>query len=205
MPVEQLQPFGWGHIVGLLEAGWTYRQTAAHVGQNVSMVYSCFQQWCVEHSHTHRPGSGWHIVQNTHQDRCIVQAAVAARTASRVEIWAYVAPAVSPRPLGTFCLQQVSDHVCLWPGYHLHHETAKHCYSGVMKKSTGEWNGTLLSSVMRIGSVGMRVMDIHVYGVDLVSIIFQRAFAYNTHAPSQLSWCRGPSVTTYITFGVSAR
>ena len=43
-----------------------------------------------------------------------------------------------------------------------------------------EWNGTLLSSVMRVGSVCMQVMDIHVYGIDLVNIIFWRAFAHDT-------------------------
>ena len=67
-------------------------------------------------------------------------------------------------PLGTVCLQQDSDHVCLWPGYYLHHDTAKHSYSGVVRKSTGEWNGALLSSVVRVGSVCMRLMDVHVYG-----------------------------------------
>ena len=55
--------------------------------------------------------------------------------------------------LGTICLQQYSDHACLWPGYHVHHDTAKHGYSGVMKESTGEWNGVVLSSVSRVGSV----------------------------------------------------
>ena len=50
--------------------------------------------------------------------------------------------------------------MCLWPDYHLHHDTAKHGYSGVAKEST------LLSSLMRVVSVGMRVMDIHVYGDD---------------------------------------
>ena len=67
-------------------------------------------------------------------------------------------------PLGTVCLQQDSDHVCLWPAYHLHQEIAKHSYSGAVKKSTGEWKDALLSSVMRVGSICMRVMDIHVWG-----------------------------------------
>ena len=74
--------------------------------------------------------------------------------------------------LGTICLQQDSDHVCLRPGYHLHHNTAKHGYSVIVKESTGELNGTLLFSVMRVGSVCMRVIDIHTYGIDLVGIIF---------------------------------
>ena len=87
-------------------------------------------------------------------------------------------------PLGTICLQQDSDHVCLWPGYHLHHDPAKHGYSSVLKESTGEWNGTLLFSLMRVGSVSMRVMNVHMYGVDLVSIIFWSAFANDTQAQS---------------------
>ena len=40
-------------------------------------------------------------------------------------------------------------------GPDLDQDTAKHGYSGVVKVSTGEWNGALLSSVMRIGSVCM--------------------------------------------------
>ena len=99
-------------------------------------------------------------------------------------------------PLGTVCLQQDSDHMYLWPGYHLHHHSAKHGYFCVVKESTREQNGTLLSSVMRVGSVCVRVMDGHVYGVDLVRIIFRNAFAHDTQAPSQASWCGGPSITT---------
>ena len=60
-------------------------------------------------------------------------------------------------PLGTVCLQQGSGHVCLWPGYHLHHDTAKHGYSSVVKESIGELTCALLSSLMRLC---MRVMDV---------------------------------------------
>ena len=35
-------------------------------------------------------------------------------------------------PLGTVCLQQDTDHVYFWQGYHLHYDTAKHGYSGVL-------------------------------------------------------------------------
>ena len=52
-----------------------------------------------------------------------------------------------------------------------HHDAAKHGYSGVVKESTREWNDALLSSV--IDFVCMRVIDIYVYGVDLVSFIFR--------------------------------
>ena len=88
----------------------------------------------------------------------------------------------------TDCLQQESDHVWLWPGYHLHHNPAKHSYSGVVKESTGEWNGALLSSVMRVGSDCMRVMDIHIYSIDLVNVICWSAFVHNKQAPPQASW-----------------
>ena len=37
-PVEQFQPFERGRIVGLREAGWTYRRIAAHVGHTVSLL-----------------------------------------------------------------------------------------------------------------------------------------------------------------------
>ena len=77
-----------------------------------------------------------------------------------------------------------------------HHYTAKHGYSGVVDESTGEWNVALLCSVMRVGSVCNRVMDAHVYGVDLVSVIFRSAFVYDTQVPPQASWCWGPSVIT---------
>ena len=81
-------------------------------------------------------------------------------------------------PLGTICLQQDSGHVCLWPGYHLHHDTIKHGHSGVVKESTGEWN----DAVLRVVSVCLQVMDVHVYSVDLVSIIFWSLFVM-THWP----------------------
>ena len=83
-------------------------------------------------------------------------------------------------PLGTVCLLQDSNHVWLWPGYYLHHDIAKHGFSGVAKESTREWNGALLSSVMWVGSVCRWLMDIHVYDIDLVSIIFQNVFAHDT-------------------------
>ena len=71
-------------------------------------------------------------------------------------------------PLRTVCMQQDSDYMCLWPDYHLHHDTTKHSYSGVVKESTGEWNGILLSSFMKVGSVCMKIMDVHMCSVDLM-------------------------------------
>ena len=66
-PVEQLQPFEWGRIVDLRQAGWTYRQITSHVGHNVSVMCRCLR-WSMEHSHTHRPGSGHLVFAAT--DRC---------------------------------------------------------------------------------------------------------------------------------------
>ena len=98
--VEQLHPFQRGHIVGLWEAGWTYRRIAAHVGSNVSVVCRSFQQWSVEHFHAHRLGSGRPRSTEARQDRRIVRAAVAATSAPTEEIRSHDAPAVSRRTTG---------------------------------------------------------------------------------------------------------
>ena len=78
------------------------------------------------------------------------------------------------------------------------YNTVKHGYTGVLKKSTGEWNGALLSSVMKVDSVCMRL-----YASDgrtatrlRRTLIFRSAFTHDTLAPLQASWCGGPSVTT---------
>ena len=82
------------------------------------------------------------------------------------------------------------------PDFPLTADSGWHGYSGVVKESTGEWNDAMLSSVMRVGSVCMRVMKVHMYGVHLVSVILRSAFAKDTLAPPQASWCEGSSVTT---------
>ena len=122
------------------------------------MVCRCFQQWSVEHSNTRRPGSGRLRSTDKRQDGHIVWAAVAA---SREEIRAHVAPAVSLRTIGNRLLAA---------GLRLRVPLARLplSYPGVGKESTGEWNEALLSSVMRVDYVCRQVMDVHVYGVDLV-------------------------------------
>ena len=45
------------------------------------------------------------------------------------------------------------------------------------------------SSVMRLGSACKRVMNEHVYRVDIVSVVFRSAFAHDTQAPTQALWC----------------
>ena len=41
---------------------------------------------------------------------------------------------------------------------------------------------------MRVGSVSTRVIDVHVYGIDLLSVIFRSAFAHDTEIPPLASW-----------------
>ena len=50
----------------------------------------------------------------------------------------------------------------------------------------------------------MRVMDVQLYGVDLVSVILQSALALDTQAPSQASCCGGRQLKLAVTFDVSA-
>ena len=64
----------------------------------------------------------------------------------------------------------------------------EHHYSGVMVKSTGEWNGALLSTVMRVCSVFMWVMDLHMYSIDPERVTFQTVFAHNTHGSFPPHW-----------------
>ena len=155
------------------------------------MVCRYFQQWSVEHSHTRRASSLGRVIQ-THVEidaLCKQWWLPEQHPGKKSEHMFYLL--CLQGLLRTVCLQLDSDHVCIWPGYYLHHDAAKNGYSGVVKDSTGEWNGALLSSEMRVGSVCMRMMDVHVYGVDLVSVIFRSALAHDSQAPLQDSWSEG--------------
>ena len=104
-PVEQLQPFERGRIVGLRETGWTNRWTnrwiAAHVGHNVSVMCRCFQHWSVEHSRSLDQVPEGRIVQYRHTSRSTHCARSGGLPkASREEIRVHVAPVVSPRAIG---------------------------------------------------------------------------------------------------------
>ena len=161
------------------------------------MVCDCLQPWSVEHFHIRRPGSGRPRSTDARQDWRIVWPVVAALTASRGKKSGHMLHLLYDQgKLGTICFQQDSDHVCLWPGYHLHHDIVKHDYRGVVKETTGEWNDALLSSVMRVGSICMRMMDVHVYGVDLLSVIFRSAILPRHTGPTSGVMVWGPSVTT---------
>ena len=137
-------------------------------------------------SHTHRPSSEWLHSTDTHQDKTHCTSSSGCSNSI---------PGRNPDTCCTCCVTKVhwelsacsrtqkKKCVCFWQGYHLHHNTAKYGYSGVMKESTGAWNGTLLSSLKRVGSVFMRVMDMYMYSINLVSIIFQSAFSYDAQVP----------------------
>ena len=126
------------------------------------MVFCCFLKWSVEHSQIRILGYGRPYSREACQDRRIAGAAVAA---SREEIRHMLHLLCHQGSSGTVCLQQNSDHVSLCPGYHLHHDTDKHGYYGVVKESTGEWSGALLSLVLRVVNVCMRVMYVQVYSL----------------------------------------
>ena len=168
-----------GHINGLL------LMLAQWIG-GVSLLSA-------EHSHTCRAGSGRLCSTDACQDRCIVWVVVAARTASRDEIRPHVEPAVSPRTIGNCLLAgglRSREPLVRLPLTPWHRQARLLCCERV--------NWRVLSSVMRVGSVCMWVMDVHVSGVDFVSIIFWSAFIQGTQAPPQTSWRGGgASITTH--------
>ena len=75
------------------------------------------------------------------------------------------------------------------------------CASG---RARVDWNGALFSSVMTVGSVCMRVMDIHVYCIDLLSIIFRSAFVHDTQSLLRLHSVGGHQSQLMVISGVSA-
>ena len=153
----------------------------------------CFQQWSVEHSHTRRSGCRRSRLERHVKFDVLCGQRWSPEQQPGMKSGHMLHLLCHEGSLGTVCLQLNSDHVCLWPSYHLHHDTAKHGYSGVMEESTGELDGALLSSVMTVGSIQfylgicMRVIDVCVYGVDLVSVIFRSAFTHDLQGPLQMS------------------
>ena len=199
-PVDAIRPFERGRIAGLREAEWTFRRIDAHVRNNVSVKCHSFKQWSVEHSHIRRPGSGRPRSTDARQDQRIPRAAVAARTEFEVEFRAHVAPGESPRTIGNCLL--ATGHRSLVPLDRLPLTPRHHTARLLWWRQRVDWRGTgaLLYSVIRVGSVFMGVMDVHVYAVDLVTIIFRIEFAHNTQAPSQVSFCGGHQLQLAVTF-----
>ena len=135
--VVSISPFEWGRIVGL--------QEARHIDGLLHMLDTVYW-WCVAASSTDL----WNIYIPIDQvlEGHLVQMHVkidplceqrwpseqhpGKKSGHMLHLLYYQGP------LGTICLQQDKDNVCLWPGYHFHHDTAKLGYSGVIKDLTGE-------------------------------------------------------------------
>lgn len=98
-PFVQLTEFERGRIVGMREAGWTYRRIAQHMGREVSTVHRCCRQWSAEGAHARRPGSGQRRRTDARQDRRILRSAVLDRTVTSQQIRDTVAPGVSARTI----------------------------------------------------------------------------------------------------------
>ena len=88
--------------------------------------------------------------------------------------------------LGIVCLQHDSDYVCLWPGYSTTYTMTPRilwCRERVDRRV--KWRSVVFSDESRFCLYAS--MDVHVHGVNLVSIIFRSTFAHDTR---QASWCR---------------
>ena len=97
------------------------------------------------------------------QDRRIVRGAMANGTASMEVIWTHVAPTVSPRINGNSLLAAgLRSSVTLTRlSFKSRHREARLLWCRDIVE--WEWNGALLFSVMIVGSICMRVKDVHLY------------------------------------------
>ena len=147
----------------------------------LSTMYRCcvavFSSGLWEHSHIRRSGSGRPRSTDARQDRHMLHL-------------------LSSRIIGNRLLAAELDHVCLWPGFHLHHDTVKHGYSGILEKSTGEWNGALLSSVTRVGCLPVALPFPFIVRFTIMVIVLKDTASCRVAkriAPS-LSLLKGPSL-----------
>ena len=158
-------------------------------------MFGTIYGWCVavsavicQHSHTRRLGPGRPRSIDARQHRWIVRAAVAARKTSREEFRVYVAPAVSPRTIRNRRLTAELGSCVPLARLPL---TPRHCKAWLLwcrERVDRRVERLFVVFRMRIGSVCMRVMDVHVYGVDLMRVILE---------------CIRPQHTFAVTFGVS--
>ncbi|KFM83131.1 Transposable element Tc1 transposase, partial [Stegodyphus mimosarum] len=79
---EQLTEFERGRIIGLREAGLSYRAVASRVQRNSSTVMRVWKQWTDECRTTRKSGSGPRNVTSARDDRHLVRMARTDRTAS---------------------------------------------------------------------------------------------------------------------------
>ncbi|GFY08271.1 transposable element Tc1 transposase [Trichonephila clavipes] len=79
---EQISEFERGRIVGLREAGLSYRAVAARVQRNSSTIMRVWKQWTDEGQTARKSGSGLRNVRSARDDRRLVRMAQTDRTAS---------------------------------------------------------------------------------------------------------------------------
>ncbi|GFY36548.1 transposable element Tcb2 transposase [Trichonephila clavipes] len=79
---EQISEFERGKIVGLREAGLSYRAVAARVQRNISTIMRVSKQWTDEGRTARKSGSGPRNVTSAPDDRRLVRMAQTDRTAS---------------------------------------------------------------------------------------------------------------------------
>ncbi|GFX59050.1 transposable element Tc1 transposase [Trichonephila clavipes] len=79
---EQISEFERGKIVGLREAGLSYRAVAARVQRNISTIMRVSKQWTDEGRTARKSGSGPRNVTSAQDDRRLVRMVQTDRTAS---------------------------------------------------------------------------------------------------------------------------
>ena len=133
-PVEQLQPFEWGRILDLHETCWMCWRIALHSMSNVGVMCQCVQRWPVEHSHTHRPGSGWLLSIDLGQGRRFVASSGGRPNSIQGRNPDTCCTCCSERTIGNRLLATGMSSGVFCPGYQWHHDIVEHGYSGVVKE-----------------------------------------------------------------------
>ncbi|KFM59159.1 hypothetical protein X975_17642, partial [Stegodyphus mimosarum] len=88
-----------GHVVGLKEVGWSYRQIARHLSRSDATIRRCWQE-CVNHGRTqHQEGSGRPRETTEREDQAIVRAALTAPDASLSSIVRATSASVTARTI----------------------------------------------------------------------------------------------------------
>ncbi|KAJ8866766.1 hypothetical protein PR048_032627 [Dryococelus australis] len=132
-----------GRIVGLREAGWSFRRISQRVGREVSAVHHWWCRWSEDGAHARQPGSGRQRHTDSCLDRRIRRAAISDRKATGAQIRATVALRVSARNI-----------------------TMQPASYGVANDATGGMNGAELSLVTRADYVSGPLTDVCDCGVD---------------------------------------
>ena len=91
---QQLDVFERGRIVGMREAGWSFRRIARHTGRADITIARCWRQWIEEGTHTRHAGSGRPPRTTGRENRRIVRHARITPTATIANIQRAVVPSL---------------------------------------------------------------------------------------------------------------